>query len=64
MAFTQSQIDALKAAIAQGALTVRHGDTSITYRSMAEMREALSMMEAEVNGRRPRRTLATFSRGA
>lgn len=64
MAFTQTQIDALKAAIASGILTVKHGDTLTTYRSLSEMRTALAMMEAEVNTTtRPRRAVAQFGRG-
>jgi hypothetical protein len=49
MAWTQSQIDAMKAAIANGKLSVRHGESMIVYRSVAEMKDALAMMEAEVN---------------
>ena len=65
MAYTQTQIDALKSAVASGVLTVKHGDTLTTYRSLAEMRTALSMMEAEVNPstQSRRRTLVSFSRG-
>lgn len=65
MAFTQTEIDALKKAIASGVLTVRHGDTSTTYRSLAEMERALKMMQGEVNPASvaPRRTVASFSRG-
>jgi hypothetical protein len=50
MAFTQTEIDALKAAIAQGALRVRFGDREVMYRSLAEMLQTLSMMQAEVAG--------------
>jgi enamine deaminase RidA (YjgF/YER057c/UK114 family) len=64
MAYTQTQIDQLKAAIASGVLTVKHGDTLTTYRSLAEMKEALRDMEGEVNrSNPPRRTVAGFSRG-
>lgn len=49
MAWTQTDIDALKAAIAQGALKVRFADRDVTYRSLKEMRETLAMMEEEVN---------------
>lgn len=65
MAYTQSQIDSLKKAIASGVLTVRHGDTSTTFRSIGEMRRALADMEAEVNPttQPPRRTVAGFSKG-
>lgn len=65
MAFTQTQIDALKKAIASGVLTVRHGDTSTTYRTLAEMERALALMQSEVNASTatPRRTVAGFSKG-
>lgn len=58
MAFTQIQIDALKAALSSGTLKVRMNDREVTYRSLQEMRELLAIMEAEVNptttGQRPR----------
>ncbi len=64
MAWTQTQIDALKAAIASGVLIVRHGDTWTTYRSLNEMMRVLASMEAEANaGSRPRRTVAQFDKG-
>lgn len=51
MAFTQTDIDTLKAAIASGALSVRYADgREVTYRSLKEMRETLNMMSAEVGG--------------
>lgn len=49
MAFTQSDIDAIRQAIATGQLIVRSGDRMINYRSLDEMRGILRMMEAEVN---------------
>lgn len=65
MAYTQADIDALKASIKQGVLRVRKGDREIEYRSLAEMREQLAVMENEVNGSSatPRFSLATHSRG-
>jgi hypothetical protein len=50
MAYTQSDIDNLKAAIASGELMSRSGDRSVQYRSLAEMQRTLRRMEAEVNG--------------
>jgi len=48
MAFTTSDIDALKAALATGALQVRYADgRQITYRSLAEMRQILQMMQTD-----------------
>jgi hypothetical protein len=48
MAWTQAQIDALKTAIAMGQRSVRHGETSVEYRSIEEMKAILAMMQAEV----------------
>ena len=45
MAYTTTQRDALQAALASGALTVRYGDVSTTYRSVSELREALKVVE-------------------
>jgi hypothetical protein len=49
MAFTQTDIDTLKAAIASGILRVRYSDREVTYQSTADMLQALSLMEQEVN---------------
>ena len=55
MAWTQQEIDALKAAIAKGEKQVAFADRSVTYRSLEEMLAALRLMEAEVAGAtRPR----------
>jgi hypothetical protein len=65
MAFTTDQIDALDAAIAQGALEVHYGDKKVRYRSLAEMLETRHLMAqalgltSPANGRR----LASFSKG-
>lgn len=50
MAYTQTDIDNLKAAIASGELMSRSGDRSIQYRSLDEMERTLRRMEAEVLG--------------
>lgn len=58
MAYTQTQRDALEAAIASGALTVRYGETSTTYRSLAEMRQVLAAIDQSLTtaaGARKRR---------
>lgn len=57
MAWTQTDVDALKAAIASGQLIVRSADRMINYRTLDEMRETLDLMEAEVSG-----NTATFRR--
>jgi len=44
MAWTQQQLTALEAAIADGALTVRYADKTVTYRSLDEMLRIRDMM--------------------
>jgi hypothetical protein len=62
MSWTQSDIDALKAAIGSGALMVTYSDgSSVQYRSLADMKATLKMMEAEVSA--PATTYRAF-RGA
>lgn len=50
MAWTQSDIDALKAAIARGVRTVSSQGRTVTYHSLDEMLKALAAMESEVAG--------------
>lgn len=67
MAYTQEQYSELQAAIAEGALVVRHADRTVTYRSLDEMQRILRMMADELGlnatnnsgGRR----FASFSKG-
>lgn len=66
MAYTQAQIDKLRAAIATGALRVSDGDNSVEYRSLNEMKDTLRIMEAEVEASPAasgvRSTIAEFTR--
>ncbi len=65
MAWTQAQLDALDSAIAEGALTVKYQDKSITYRSLEEMLRVRNMMAESMNvssGNQSRR-VAEFSKG-
>ena len=65
MAYSQTDVDALKAAIATGALEVKYADgRQVRYRSLSEMRQILSTMTAEVAGSTtsPRVTYSEFSR--
>lgn len=65
MAWTQTDIDALKAAIATGALKVRYADgREVVYRSLEDMRAILNDMEAEVSPAsvRPRVSLVSHIR--
>lgn len=50
MAWTQADIDALKAVIGSGVLTVRYSDRQVTYQNTADMQKALADMQAEVGG--------------
>lgn len=43
-----SRRESLQAAIASGAQTVQHADTSVTYRSVDDLRKALSQVEGEI----------------
>lgn len=67
MAYTLDQYEELKAAIAGGELSVRHGDRSITYRSIDDMLRIRSLMEAELfpetSGTNGGRRLTSFSKG-
>ncbi len=59
------QISALKNASRSGVLTVRHGDTSTTFRSFSEIERAIAAMEAELNPPRRRgpRYITQMSKG-
>lgn len=48
MAWTQAQLDALEAAIAEGTLSVQYGDKKVTYRSMDEMLRVRDLMRKEL----------------
>lgn len=48
MAWTQIEIDALKAAIAKAERRVTYGDKTVEYRDISEMLKALAKMESEV----------------
>lgn len=66
MAWTQTDVDALKSALKSGTRLVRYADKTIEYRSLQEMRELLRMMEADVAdtaGTRVTRSYAKFSKG-
>lgn len=58
MAYTQSDVDALKAAIASGALRVKFGSgpdsREVEYRNLSDMNATLAMMLAEVSPTTPR----------
>lgn len=62
MAFTQADVDKLKTAIASGVRRVRFSDRELEYQSLEDMREALAMMERELNPTRPRTRYGTVDK--
>jgi hypothetical protein len=65
MAYTTADRDALKRAIASGTLRVSHNGRSVEYRSMADLKDALRMVEeelAEAEGNLPPRQVLLSSR--
>jgi hypothetical protein len=69
MAWTQTDIDKLKTAIAGGAVvqSMTFGDQTFTFRSIAEMLQVLALMQQEVNagtGSPQTYRLAATSKGA
>jgi hypothetical protein len=69
LTFTQSDLDALKAALLTGALEVTIGDRTVRYRSQKEILEVIRMVEEYLNGvptdvdDNPNIIRPTFSRG-
>jgi hypothetical protein len=65
MAYTTEQYEALKKAVATGTHSVSYGDKAVTYRSLSEMKELLSLMEGELFPERTprRRRYACVDRG-
>lgn len=65
MAWTMAQYEALQAAIADGALTVKYADKVVTYRSLDEMIRILKLIGAElgITAKSPTRTYASHSKG-
>ena len=65
MSFTIEQYTALKEAIATGATTITYGDKTVSYRSLAEMKDLVRMIEEELfpERRLRRRRLACIDRG-
>lgn len=65
MPFSIEQYEALKEAIVSGATTITYGDKTVSYRSLAEMKELVRMIESELFPERQlrRRRLAEIDRG-
>jgi hypothetical protein len=49
MSFTQTQLDAVTAAIASGTLRVTYDGKTVEYRSLAELVQAKGMIERALN---------------
>ncbi|MDR3133009.1 MAG: hypothetical protein LBU42_03175 [Prevotellaceae bacterium] len=65
MAYIIEQYEALKKAIVNGVQSVSYGDKTVSYRSIADMKEALRIMEGELfpESVPRRRRLASVDRG-
>ena len=58
------RLAALEDAYATGALSVRHGDWSVQYRSLREMRQVISELRARIAGAsRPNSHVIRFGKG-
>lgn len=55
MALTQTDLDALDAAIASGILTVRTGDRLVTYHSIADLKAARAHVAGTIAGQSGKR---------
>jgi hypothetical protein len=64
MAFSQSQLDALEAAIASGTLEVRVGDKVVRYQTTSDMIKARDLLRDQLTAADPveRFSLASFCR--
>lgn len=66
MAWTQADVDQLKANMASGILKLKHGDKETVFQNVADMQKILLVMQQEVDDGGPqkaRRTVAGFSNG-
>ncbi|OIN87241.1 MAG: hypothetical protein AUJ21_11895 [Anaerolineae bacterium CG1_02_58_13] len=67
MAFTQTELDALKRAYAAGTLSVSYDGRTVTYGNAADLLSRMRVIEAEISAvagtSRPVARFATFSRG-
>lgn len=48
LAQLNARLDALQAALGQGALMVQHGDTRVQYRTVEEIRSAIAAVEQQI----------------
>jgi hypothetical protein len=61
--WTQADLNALTAAIAQGAKKVKYSDKEVEYRSLAEMLQLRDLMQRELGLSKPVRLFAKHSKG-
>jgi len=64
--YTQSQLDALRAALASGTLRMSYEGRSVQYRSVEELRKAIEVVENALNqssGKRVRQYRMSGSKG-
>lgn len=62
-AYTQEQLDALRAALARGVTRLRLNNEEVQYASMAEMRQQIAIMERDLGQPVVTQHYPTFSRG-
>jgi len=62
-AFTQTQLDTLNAAIAQGVLEVKYADKTVVYRSLREMMAIRDVMKQELGLKKSGRKYAKHNKG-
>ena len=64
MAFTQTDLDALKAALASGELRVKYAGREVEYRSIEELKQAIAIVEGDLETTTPvRRVVVHTSKG-
>lgn len=67
MAFTQTELDALKRAYAAGTLSISYDGKTVTYGNAADLLSRIRVIEAEIaatgGAARPVARFATFNRG-
>lgn len=63
MAYTQADLDAIQEALASGALTVKHRDRQVTYRSLAELERVEAKIKAQLGQTGIRRNSPIFKSG-
>jgi len=65
MAWTQSDLDALEAAIASGASEVRYGDKSVRYQSTTAMIQARNLIRQSLglDGTTPKKFYSKHNKG-